>query len=305
MKNLVRNYIPAFIRSKLNDRRLKKQEAARLNAIASDVVRYYATLPADAVSREVREAVSYIEKHGACVFPYPFEQKYKPANVKVFLDGDNGLRYVIQEGKRLYFRRDWCEQRIKLSYACLEMEQDPLSPHRYITNDFRIDDGDTFADVGAAEGNLSLSIIEKAKQVYLFEADEQWMEPLRATFKPWESKVQIINKYVSDQCDDENVTLDSFFADKGPVDCIKIDIEGYERLLLKGYKQTLDSGCALKLAICTYHQQQDEVEFQKVLLEKGFQTQTSDRYMLFIYGEPLKPPYFRRGLIRAWRTSSP
>ncbi len=49
-------------------------------------------------------------------------------------------------------------------------------------------------------------------------------------------------------------TVDSFVHDKGleKVDFIKVDIEGAERLMLQGAKETLQR-FAPKLAICTYH----------------------------------------------------
>jgi hypothetical protein len=35
-------------------------------------------------------------------------------------------------------------------------EQDPDSPHRYLTDSFTIGNDDVLADIGAAEGNFSL-----------------------------------------------------------------------------------------------------------------------------------------------------
>ena len=90
------------------------------------------------------------------------------------------------------------------------MEQDRRSPHHYF-NSVKEVTGKVFVDVGCAEGYSSLEIIEEAKHVYLFEQDEQWLEAIRATFEPWQDKVTIVQKYVSDHNSSREQTLDDFF----------------------------------------------------------------------------------------------
>lgn len=277
------------------------KNAYRLNKLKKNILRYYTSLSPDVINKEQKVALNFIQKNGISVFPYPFAKKYSPRDIKVFFDKKLGLSYVILDEKRLYFKRSWSEKEIKKSYYFLQMEQDIESPHRYLTDNFYVTDNDIVADVGAAEGNFSLSVVEKAKAIYLFETDTEWIEALEATFAPWKEKVNIINKFISDINNDKNVTLDDFFANKGNFDFIKIDVDGAERPLLKGFDELLSSNMPLKLALCTYHQQQDEQEFSDLLIQKGFDITTSKNYMLFIYGEPLQPPYFRRGLIRATR----
>ena len=51
-------------------------------------------------------------------------------------------------------------------------------------------------DIGAADGNFGLSIIEKVSKLYLFEPQKSWHKALQATFKPWEDKVEIVSKMV-------------------------------------------------------------------------------------------------------------
>ena len=46
---------------------------------------------------------------------------------------------------------------------------------------------DIAVDAGAAEGIWSLDIIDKIKELYLFECDDDCIEPLRATFAPWKN----------------------------------------------------------------------------------------------------------------------
>ncbi len=63
---------------------------------------------------------------------------------------------MLQDGKRLYFKKRWSENRIKRAYSDLMKEQDPESPHRYLTESFTIGENDVLADIGAAEANFSL-----------------------------------------------------------------------------------------------------------------------------------------------------
>lgn len=97
------------------------------------------------------------------------------------------------------------------TYIQLLLEQDEESPHRYIKSN-RIPDSNTiFADLGAAEGFLALDFIDKVKKIYLFECDPDWIEALKMTFGPWENKVEIVNRYVSDVTSEKTVSLDDFF----------------------------------------------------------------------------------------------
>ncbi len=74
-----------------------------------------------------------------------------------------------------------------------------------------VKDNDILSDIGAAEGNFSLSVIDKVQHVYLFETDNDWIEALEKTFEPWKEKVSIIHKFVGNKDTDTCITLDSFF----------------------------------------------------------------------------------------------
>ncbi|MDR0567342.1 MAG: methyltransferase, partial [Prevotellaceae bacterium] len=58
--------------------------------------------------------------------------------------------------------------------------------------------GDVVVDAGVAEGIFALSVVERAKELYLFEADKDWIAPLEATFAPFGNKANIVNCYVAD-----------------------------------------------------------------------------------------------------------
>jgi hypothetical protein len=231
------------------------------------------------------------------VFPYDFIDKYSCTNIKVFKDVDKDLFYVIHRGKRLYFKRSMkTELQVQITYFCLLVEQDEQSPHRYLDNDFTIDQNSIVLDVGAAEGVMGLDNIEKISKLYIFEVDNEWIEALNATFEPWKEKVFVVNKYVSDNDDNENITLDHFFGED-KIDFIKIDVEGAEMSIFEGSTQIL-SRDSIKIAVCTYHRQEDAEKIEKVLLKNRFICSFTPNFMLFIF-EDLKPPYFRRGLLRA------
>ena len=234
----------------------------------------------------------------SAVIPYPFVFNYDHNLIKVFKDEGKDLFYVLHKGKKLYYSRFFrSEADVRLSFNGLCIEQDEMSPHRYLAGDFNIRQHDIVADIGAAEGNFSLEAVEKADVLYIFEPDEKWVEALNATFEPWKEKVHIINKWVSDTDSDECVTLDSFFGNK-PVDFIKIDAEGADKLVLKGAGNKLSGSRSLRIAVCTYHRKHDAKITEKILREYGFSFSFSGGYLLFIHSR-LTPPFFRRGLIRA------
>ena len=250
-------------------------------------------------SKEIQEALNYLSTNPIAIFPYDFQNEYHAEDIEVFDDREKGMCYVLQDGKRLYFKKRWGKRKIRNLYNLLKKEQDIRSPHCYLTEEFRFEDGEVLVDVGAAEGNLALSVVEKASKIILFEANKDWIEPLKATFEPWKDKVTIVQKFVSDLTNDTNTTLDDYLSLDGSSAFLKIDVEGAESRLVEGAKGILSIHSPLKVAICTYHKQHDEKEFTHLLSSYGFQTSHSDGYMLFYFDKKLKPPYFRRGLIRA------
>jgi hypothetical protein len=233
------------------------------------------------------------------VFPYSFPAGYNRNEIQVFKDVKLNMHYVFYEGKRLYFKRKSSVRGIKRNYNYLRIEQDINSPHRYLTDDFTIGSNDILVDVGAAEGNLALAVIEKVKKVYLFETDENWIEALKATFAPWKEKVEIVNKFVSNQNDSKHVSLAQFFKDKEVFTFLKIDAEGSDEDVLNGCSNMLSSDVPLKLAVCCYHKPNDEHKFKNYLSKRGFEVSFSEGYMIFDEPATFAPPYLRKGILRA------
>lgn len=267
--------------------------------IREEILTYYAGVPNTAIDAETAEALTFLQNNRLHVFPYDFTNNYRKHSIKVYEDKALGLRYVMHEGKKLYFKRNWSARKIKRNYNFLLLEQDAKSPHKYLTADFTVEKGAVVADAGAAEGNFALSIIEYVRKVYLFETDSEWIEALEATFAPWKDKVEIVNKFVSNKNDAHHVSLDNFFKGKEQVTFIKADVEGAEADLLEGSADMLANNSNLKVAITSYHKQADQVTLPEILKQFGFKTEFSDGYMVFYEYEPLSPPYFKRGLIRA------
>ncbi|GAA5818726.1 MAG: FkbM family methyltransferase [Methanobrevibacter sp. CfCl-M3] len=246
---------------------------------------------------EMLSILNFIKKNIYIFFPYDFTRKYNAKEIQVYTDRESKMNYVLHNNKRLYFPVKRTQQEIRDIYIELLAEQDPESPHLYETSTFHVEDGDVILDVGAAEGIFTLNNIEKIKKSYLFEYEDEWIEPLKETFKPWSEKITIVKKYVTDVSDNDSIKLDDFQVDK--VNFIKADIEGAETQLLTGAKKLLQNQDGLKIAICTYHNQNDGEKINKTLNDLGFECEFSNAYMIYIYNEQFNPPYLRKGLIRA------
>lgn len=260
----------------------------------------YLDSPKNIFPKEEAASISaYLKKNGMQIFPYAFSDKYKKEDVEVFHDASNGLNYVMHGGKKLYFKKQWSAESVKEKYSFLLNEQDPQSAHQYMSADFTMDDNAVLVDAGVAEGIFVLPFIDRIKHAYLFETDEEWIEALNATFAPYKDKVTIVNKYVSNKDDAMNVKLDTYFKDNARIDFIKIDVDGAEQELLNGAKEILARKGPMKIAICTYHNQNDERDFRELLSKNGFDCTTSDGYMLFYLEGEFVEPYLRRGILRA------
>jgi hypothetical protein len=265
------------------------------------ILNYFASLTENEVNEEQKEVIQYIENNEVRILPYKFHTNYSPDQVEVISDPEKGMRYVLQDGKRLYFKKRWSKKKIQNSYCDLSREQDPQSPHRYLTDLFTIGKDDVLADIGAAEGNFSLAVIEKIKKVYIFEYDQEWIEALKATFAPWSEKVEIINKYVSDHDDASHIRFDTFFENKKDINFLKIDVDGAESVVLNSCNAVFNAHESFKIALCTYHKNNDEKDFTVLLNGYGFSITPSRGYMINYYDKKMKAPYLRRGLIRAVR----
>lgn len=273
----------------------------RLRRLKKRVINYFSSLPPESVLSDQKKVVDFLENHDITVFPYSFPTEYKASDIELFRDEQLGLYYMLWEGKKLYYKNGKHPKKAQVYFNSLRLEQDLRSPHRYLTPDFDVTENDVVIDVGAAEGNFSLSVIEKAGHVYLFETEIKWIKALEATFKPWKHKVEIIQKYVADKTNDQCIALDDFFNDKQTIHFIKADVEGAEGQVIQGATRLINRHKNLKIAVCTYHRQEDAAALESQLKNLGLKTSFSDGYMLYYYGKTnvVREPYLRKAVLRA------
>jgi hypothetical protein len=274
----------------------KKRLELQLKNLPTQIANYYR----DTNNDEIKNIISFIEKNGIHMIPYEFTLKYNSEDVNVYYDDNEKYPYVIIGKNRVYFPRDIKKNEIQKAVTTAFIEQqEESSPHRYLNENIKFKSDDVAVFVGASEGIYCLSIIDELRKVYLFEVDEQWITPLTLTFAPYQNKVQIVQKFVSSTDKGNQVTLDSYFSQLGEeVNYIQADIEGNEKKLLDGAKRIL-SGRNIKISICCYHKQEDQLEFSNFLINYGFDVQYSKGYMLLWMQVPCKKPYFRKGIIYA------
>jgi hypothetical protein len=264
------------------------------------IVQYFRKRKNEIVDEETAQVIRFFQKNSFEMLPYEFVRKRHIIKGDSYFDTDTNMWYIIHENKKMYFPRSWEAGRCERYYDTLLIEQDSNSPHRYETPDFHVESGDIVADMGAAEGIFGLTNIEKVRKLYLFECNNEWIEALKKTFEPWNEKVCIINKYISNTTCENDITLDDFSAGiELPINFIKADIEGAEVQLLQGGTRILSSQKDLRMLLCTYHRQNDADNIKQILLDNGFLTEFTKGYMIFSSDSDLAEPYLRRALIRA------
>ncbi|MGC9151907.1 MAG: FkbM family methyltransferase [Microbacter sp.] len=281
----------------------RKQVADKADAaLKHRILRYYHSIPPSEIDEEIKKALKYLRHNRFHVYPSPFVKKYNPEKIEAFVDEASGFPYVWHQGHRLYFKKNTPLRHVQKKYAFLLLEQDESSPHRYLSTSFNVNSNDVVVDLGVAEGNFSLEIVDKVKYLYLFEPDKEWIDALNLTFSPWKNKVCIINKSVSNIDEGDFVSIDGFFSDKAlKPTFFKVDIEGFENKFLEGgEKSILENNC--KVVICTYHKEGDFENISSWFVERGYKIEPSKGYMLFP-GEhqSFEPPFFRKGLIRTYK----
>ena len=266
-----------------------------------ELLNYYSD---KSVTKEQQELIDSIKKRKSLsLVSYDYTKKYNYRKIKVYKSDDCIYPYVIHKGKKLFLKNNPFKIIIKRTYNYLKIEQDEKSPHKYTDEKFKLENNTILFEVGAAEGIFALENIEKCKKVYIFECDKEWIKILNETFKPYMDKVTIIEKYVGDKIDSDFTTLDSYIDELNNDDniFIKMDIEGAEVSALLGSKKIINKFPNVKLAICTYHNQDDEEKVRKIFNEEHFTISNTHGYLTPYSLENFKPPYFRRGLLRIER----
>jgi len=303
--NQIKYFLKKIIPLSLIKKRHEYIHKQSMNRLKCRVIEYLENDPVNTRDNEKIQAIEFLKKSKQfSVFPYNFINKYHKKDIIVFTDDTCGLKYVLHENnKRLYFKRGWDEEYIKYYYNGLLIEQDIDSPHRYLYEDFQVYEGDVVVDIGVAESNFALSVVEKCKKLYLFESDSEWIEALNMTFYHYMnnrggSKVVIVNKKISDSNDNDSIALDNYFIENEEINFIKVDIEGYELKFLEGAKNLLKRQKKIRVAICTYHKQNAGEEINNIVTAQGFRSEYSKGLMVYFTDESAQPCWLARGLLR-------
>lgn len=283
-------------------RSLISEKIRRVIHDARNDVRYYflkkkvikSILNDSEIDDEKQKIVDFLSVNKLYVFPYDFVLKTDNFEIDIHEDVD-GYKYFIYENKRIYGKKKWNDEEFQAYFKTILMEQDKNSPHCYLSRNGNIPEfGDVVADLGAAEGFFALEVVDRASKVYCFEADDEWLEPLRKTIEPYKDKIEIVEKYVGGVTKG-TISLDSFFENR-KIDFIKADIEGFEKEMLENARLTFTKQVQ-KCLLVMYHYQEDEAVIRAILDEYGFDGTTNPGYMLVYFFQNFRPPYIRRGVV--------
>ena len=179
-------------------------------------------------------------------------------------------------------------------------EQLPTSPHLYIKDEHKINEGDILIDAGVCEGNFALRYVDICSKVYLFEMDTKWIKPLYFSFRDCWDKIELIHKAVSDTTKGMNVALDDAVnCAKDSKIFVKMDIEGAEPAALRGAKNLLTNN-KVRASVCSYHNSDDAWKIKSLFQKYNFKTWTSNGYMIFIWDKNIwQTADFRKGIVYA------
>lgn len=229
---------------------------------------------------EVMKIIEYIEKeHKIALLSYDFTKEYDSLPVEIYVEESSQMRYVPYKNRKMFFPRSWDEQKIAGYYRSVVREQDARSPHCYASTTLgEVAEGDVVVDAGAAEGIFALDVIDKARKIYLVEADEEWLEALEQTFREDGDKVHLIHGFLDSVHEGNRVSIDGMFEQE-EINFIKMDIEGFEKPALMGAARTLQRSKNIRCAICAYHCREDEAWLRDILEKYGFETEVSKGYM--------------------------
>lgn len=280
------------------DKRFVRLEILQYYSIAEN----YSKLDSDGIQvlKEVQEFCDL----GELIFPedpyYENTSSVIPVQyTKNNLYFDTKGYYCLINGMKLYFGFNKQIAKSMLKGFWIHYERD--NPHTYLMPEddgIDIPDNAVIADVGAAEGYFGIKYFRQSKKVYFFESELEWINELNKSLAD-EPKAEVVRAFVGDQ--KEHLKLDDYFKTKLKPDVIKIDVEGADCAVLRGMSKLLDSNDPLIILIATYHRQEDWCRIEKILnpSEEKPRFQISHSRGFYWHIPDPKPPYFRRGIMRA------
>jgi len=245
---------------------------------------------------KIIDAIRLISKNKMNMFPFDYIKKYDNINYEIQVDLD-GFKYVKYCNYNVYFPKKMSNKSIIKAIKFHLIEQDNESPHKYITHENSIG-GDTAILVGASDGLFALEILNYYKHIYLIEADERWVIPLKKTFSNFNSKITIIKSFIGDEASIDSSTLNDIFNNyEYSIDFIQADVEGTAIKLLNGSdKLLLDH--RPKISLACYHYENESDEIINYLEKFNYEFNFSDKFV-YMSTHKLNPPFFRKGVVYA------
>lgn len=256
---------------------------------------------------EILKMIEFMKKYNQFnMMNCELSKKYEVGGVIIEQDDACPNSYIKHEGKKLYFPQDMSREKIANLYIALSKEQDENSPHRYLSqqdleyiSNYKKSGGYIrIFEFGSMEGMFSLKLSDLSDEIHLFECNPDWIEALNNTFSPWKDKVKILNNYVSDQNDGQNISLDKYLLGQPfrGLDIVKMDIEGAEISALRGMTNFMKEALNFKLYVCSYHKQGDEENIRRICNE--YRIEHNPGYFCFFKDPEYGPPFVRRCLLK-------
>jgi len=203
-------------------------------------------------------------------FDSSYRKKSKKMISKLEVE-DQYLKYYLKGyEKPIFFPRGF---NIKSMEMVIVESFYKINWHYYEIEQTRVTNNDIVIDCGAAEGIFSFIIANRAKYIYAIEPLKDFTKSMALTFQD-RNNINIVeyaisdheyNAYISDRdissiINDEQrgaevkvTTLDKLFYEKNvPVSYIKIDLEGFDFLAIKGAAKLIEKNKP-KIAVTTYH----------------------------------------------------
>jgi len=190
---------------------------------------------------------------------------------------------------------------------------------------------DVVIDGGACEGFFALYSLSKGAKVICVEPNPLMASALKMTLKPWinEGRAIIVEKLLDEvqgsgelylnyknvgassakstgfldlnkkpSITVEKTTIDALVEelDLARVDFIKLDVEGFEKEIIRGSKKVIQN-CKPKWAVASYHLPDDYVEIPSLLkdINKEYKISTKEYSLKLHWG----PPYLRPTVVFA------
>ena len=253
----------------------------------------------------IQETLEYWKTHELSIFNQHTEF-YEHTRDEMHMDESCGLPYIIFKTVEGQDRRMYYPKQSGIKYPDGKFyiddvlrEQVPTSPHLYIKDNHKINDGDILIDAGVCEGNFALRYIDVCSKIYLCEMDQKWFAPLYFTFRDCWDKVELITKPVGGKTQNGTIALDDVVnVPVGSNIFLKMDIEGAEVDALHGAQRILQN-YNLKASVCSYHKPDDCWKIKSIFNRYGYETSTSEGYMIFVDGDVWDSADFRKGIVYA------